>query len=139
MFLNISFLKEKGNKYVIYILVGVLILVVLFPTNSTSNFDQKNVQQESEEQNDLNRQLECILSAMEGVGEVEFMITTQKNPSSLFGEDKNLPDVCGVVVVAQGAGSPSVDARISEAVKALFSIDVHKISIVKMRSQEGDR
>ena len=42
-------------------------------------------------------------------------------------------------MVAEGAGIPTVNAKISEAVKALFSVDAHKISIVKMRSQEGDR
>ena len=58
---------------------------------------------------------------------------------SVFGTTNVGQKVSGVVVVAEGAGSASVNARISDAVKALFSIDVHKISIVKMRAQEGQR
>ena len=137
--MNISFLKEKGNKYLVYILVGVLVLVVLFPTNSISNVEKQTVTQENTTEGDLEGQLKRVLSAMEGVGTVEVMITTQNTRESLVGDENDSPSVCGVVVVAEGAGVPSVNARISEAVKALFSVDAHKISIVKMRSQEGDR
>ena len=137
--MNISFLKEKGNKYLIYILVGVLILVVLLPTNSASDSSAETTIQESEVEGDIELQLKRVLSAMEGVGNVEVMITTQNTGSSLFGNGNESRNVCGVVVVAEGAGIPTVNAKISEAVKALFSVDAHKISIVKMRSQEGDR
>ena len=137
--MNISFLKEKGNKYLIYILVGVLILVVLLPTNSASDSSAETTIQESEVEGDMELQLKRVLSAMEGVGNVEVMITTQNTGSSLFGNGNESRNVCGVVVVAEGAGIPTVNAKISEAVKALFSVDAHKISIVKMRSQEGDR
>ena len=137
--MNISFLKEKGNKYLVYILVGVLILVVLLPTDSASNKEKEMVTQENVTDGELEGQLKRVLSAMEGVGEVEVMITTQSNQASLFSSENDSRSVCGVVVVAEGAGVPTVNARISEAVKALFSVDAHKISIVKMRSQEGDR
>ena len=90
------------------------------------------------EEDELAAQLKRVLSAMEGVGEVEVMITTETMTSSLFETQKEGGKVQGVVVVAQGAGNASVDAKISDAVKALFSIDAHKISIVKMRSQEGN-
>ena len=137
--MNISFLKEKGNKYLVYILVGVLILVVLLPTDSASNKEKEMVTQENVTDGELEGQLKRVLSAMEGVGEVEVMITTQSNQASLFSSENDSRIVCGVVVVAEGAGVPTVNARISEAVKALFSVDAHKISIVKMRSQEGDK
>ncbi len=43
------------------------------------------------------------------------------------------PTVEGVVVVAQGAGSAQVRKNITEAVQALFSIEAHKIKVVKMK------
>ena len=58
--------------------------------------------------------------------------------SDIFGTQNIRGSVMGVLIVAEGAGNATVDARISAAVKALFSVDAHKISIVKMRSQEGD-
>ena len=114
-------------------------MVVLIPTNSDVNTKKEIVAQDTATEGELEGQLKRVLSVMEGVGDVEVMITTQSNQASLFGNESDSPSVCGVVVVAQGAGIPSVNARILEAVKALFSVDAHKISIVKMRSQEGDK
>lgn len=134
--MNISFWKEKKNNYLIFILLGVFVLVLCIPSNST----QKDAVQTASgvEGGELEAQLERVLSAMEGVGEVEVMITTENVNSSLFGTQSTAGKVQGVVVVAEGAGIATVDAKISDAVKALFSVEAHKISIVKMRSQEGD-
>ncbi len=134
--MNISFLKEKGNKYLIFILLGLLVLVLCIPTTSSDTEENSTISYT--EDGELESQLKRVLSAMEGVGEVEVMITTEYIENSMFSNEGASEKVCGVVVVAEGAGNATVEARISEAVKALFSIDVHKISIVKMRSQEGD-
>lgn len=132
--MNISFLKEKGSKYIVFALIGLLILVMCIPTGTGTT---QRIQEETESSDgELEVQLEHVLSAMEGVGDVEVMITTESVGESVFGSQSTGQQVCGVVVVAEGAGNATVNARISEAVKALFSIDVHKISIVKMRSQE---
>ena len=135
--MNISFLKEKGNKYLVYILLGALVLVLLVPTGSA----KEQTERVTEENVDgvLEQQLEHVLSSMEGVGRVEVMISMENSESTLFGSQNSKEKVAGVVVVAEGASSASVNARISEAVKALFSIDAHKISIVKMKSEEEER
>lgn len=44
------------------------------------------------------------------------------------------PRVEGVVVVAQGAGSGTVNKCITEMVQALFGIEAHKVKVVKMAS-----
>lgn len=135
--MNISFWKEKGSKYLVFLLLGLLILVMCIPTGTKPTvLEQEKV---SGTQGELQMQLEQILTAMEGVGEVKVMITMEEETESVFGTTNAGQKVSGVVVVAEGAGSASVNARISDAVKALFSIDVHKISIVKMRAQEGQR
>jgi stage III sporulation protein AG len=74
--------------------------------------------------------------AMEGVGNVKVMITLKESASDLFSEETEEGEVLGVVVVAEGAGRAEVDAKIMTSVEALFGIEAHKISIVKMRSQE---
>lgn len=133
--MNISFIKEKGSKYFVFILVGLLILVMCIPTgNKSSSFIQEETERE---EGTLEAQLEQVLSEMEGVGSVKVMITTEEVEESAFGTMNGGKKVCGVVVVAEGAGNATINTRILEAVKALFSIDVHKISIVKMRMQEG--
>lgn len=46
------------------------------------------------------------------------------------------PKVKGSLVVAQGGGNASVDSNISQAVQALFDVEVHKITIAKMLSED---
>ena len=42
------------------------------------------------------------------------------------------PNVEGVLVVAKGGGDPKIAKNISDAVLALFPVEVHKIKVVKM-------
>ena len=42
------------------------------------------------------------------------------------------PTVEGVLIVAEGAGNVSVKKQIQETIEALFGLDAHKISIMKM-------
>ena len=46
------------------------------------------------------------------------------------------PQVEGVVVVAEGAGSGTVDRTIVEMVQALFDVEAHKVKVVKMEKAE---
>lgn len=43
-----------------------------------------------------------------------------------------VPSVEGVLVVAEGGGNAQVAKNISDAVLALFPVEVHKIKVVKM-------
>lgn len=45
------------------------------------------------------------------------------------------PRIEGVVVCAQGGGDTAVNKNITEAIQALFGIDVHKIKVIKMSSR----
>lgn len=43
-----------------------------------------------------------------------------------------LPQVEGVVVVAQGAGTGTINKSITDVVQALFDVEAHKVKVVKM-------
>ena len=43
-----------------------------------------------------------------------------------------LPQVEGVVVVAQGAGTGNISRSITDVVQALFNVEAHKVKVVKM-------
>ncbi|MBE5869272.1 MAG: stage III sporulation protein AG [Lachnospiraceae bacterium] len=45
------------------------------------------------------------------------------------------PEVEGVVVLAQGAGTGSVSKDIAEMIQVLFGIEAHKVAIVKMEDK----
>ena len=42
------------------------------------------------------------------------------------------PAIKGILVVAEGGGNPTVKKQIQETMEALFGLDAHKISIMKM-------
>jgi stage III sporulation protein AG len=46
------------------------------------------------------------------------------------------PQVEGVIVIAEGGGDPTVQQNILEAVQALFSVEAHKIKIMKMEGSK---
>lgn len=43
-----------------------------------------------------------------------------------------MPEVSGVVVVAQGAGTGQISKEITDVVQALFGVEAHKVKVVKM-------
>lgn len=45
------------------------------------------------------------------------------------------PQLSGVLILAEGAGSSTVKTEIVEAVEALFGIPVHRIKVIKRRGQ----
>ena len=70
----------------------------------------------------LEQRLQSTLEQIQGVGKVQVMITVTTDTNAIE----------GVVVVAQGAGSPQVEQDIIEAAQALFPIAAHKIKVCKM-------
>lgn len=131
---------------------------------------------------EMEHRLKETLSAIEGAGRVEVMITledmgesvvekdTVKESSDLQETDQEggirkdrkvqvsgetvyeeggsektpfigkeiTPKIAGVLVVAQGGENTVVKQNISEAVMALFQIDVNRIKVVKMNIQEEE-
>lgn len=112
----------------------------------------------------LEEELADLLGAMSGVGKVKVMITLQNMGEDIL--DKNMdsdensyssstvlydcgdyeapyvirqdaPQIEGVVVVCEGGGDAVVAAKISDVIQSLFSVEMHKITVVKMSASEG--
>lgn len=66
--------------------------------------------------------------------------TTNRNEQkTVYGYDENpfiiqqfLPEAEGILIVAEGAGNISIKNEIRQTIEALFGLDAHKISIMKM-------
>ena len=182
--------KWKKDQWLIVFLVGVLLLVIALPTGSEKEAgqdDSKTMLQQDENtgetvntsyEDQIEDRLEEILKNVDGVGQVQVMITlkdggemvvekdTESSSQSVTGEEdgsetnqqessettvyenqteeespfvskETKPEIEGVLVVAQGGGNATTAQNISEAVQALFDIEIHKIKIVKMNIQEG--
>lgn len=142
--------KWKGKDLMIVIvIIGVLIAVLFIPTGERKGNSLMDIQTPVSEntstdtsleyEEELELRLEEILSQMEGVGEVEVMITLKsstrtRDNSFTYTTQNTYPEVEGVFVVIQGGDNSSVKLAITEAIQALFGIDVHKIKIVKMNT-----
>ncbi len=73
------------------------------------------------------KELKSLLEDVEGVGDASVAVTVDTQDSD---EEAK---VIGIVIVCQGGDDAKVKREITEAVSALFSIDTHKIKIMKSK------
>ena len=192
-FQNKAWKKWDKSQWAIIVLTGVLLMILAIPTEhkKQETMTQKKNEIETVTENgtaqkdyvrEMENRLKETLSAIEGAGRVEVMITledmgesvvekdTVKESSDLQETDKEggirtdrkvqvtgetvyeeggsektpfvgkemTPKIAGVLVVAQGGENTVVKQNISEAVMALFQIDVNRIKVVKMNIQEEE-
>ena len=191
-----EFIKEKKwkkmqkDQWLIILLAGILLLVIAVPSDCGASSKEekkaaaektKQTQSDADYEAALEQRLKQTLERIDGVGQVQVMITlkdegetvvekdisstgdtqantdgegnrteetkserteetvysSQSSDGEPFVSKKKSPQIEGVLVVAQGGGNTKVAENISEAVEALFSVEAHKIKVVKMNSQEG--
>ena len=104
--------KWNKNHLLVFLLIGILLMVIAIPTGENQIRDEENTE--------LEKRLEAILEGMEGVGNVNVMITLQEDDA-----------VEGVAIVAEGGDNAVTVRNITEVVQALFHVDSHKIKVVK--------
>lgn len=156
---------NKKNQLLIILLVGILLVVIAIPNDGIreeTSGETKGGESESQGQSytqQMERRLENVLKKVEGVGNVDVMITykstsekvvekdtgqsdtateettvyndTQDGAKSPYVRMERMPEVEGVVVIAEGGNNAVVVKNITEAVQALFDVDTHKIKIMK--------
>ncbi len=189
-FQNKAWKKWDKSQWTILILTGILLMVAAIPTGARKEKETEVQQKEEQKIQDITSQkdyaqelevkLKDTLSKINGVGQVEVMITledmgesviekdqtnetsdlqesdsvggvrreqnVQTTQATVYGEEGDqkspfvgkemMPKVSGVLIVAQGGEDTVVKQNISEAVMALFQIDVNRIKVVKMNIQE---
>lgn len=68
------------------------------------------------------------------------IIQQQKEENTVFLSRENVspvlekeirPEISGIIISAQGGGSPTIRAEITEAMEALFDLPAHKIKVLK--------
>ncbi|MBR1567732.1 MAG: hypothetical protein IJ648_02100 [Lachnospiraceae bacterium] len=144
-----SQIKKWGmNKWIVVFLIGILLLIICIPvkqsgissrnasgveslsspvqnTNSymVSGFTDTSADPQSiSSKKATEEQLTELLQKIDGVGQVEVMITGNSEYNQIE----------GVVVVAEGADSPAARQEIIETVQALFPIAAYKVKVCKM-------
>ena len=104
--------KWNKNHLLVFLLIGILLMVIAIPTGENQIRDEENTE--------LEKRLEAILEGMEGVGNVNVMITLQEDDA-----------VEGVAIVAEGGDNAVTVRNITDLVQSLFHVDSHKIKVIK--------
>ena len=128
----------KKNDIIAIILLGVLLLVIVIPTGKSAQKTNDNSFFEEDEQcgreDEVEQKLKNILEKIDGVGQVMVMITLDDDGEYFSSENKQ--KVEGVLVVTENGDDPVARDNISKAIQALFDVEVHKIRIAKMISED---
>lgn len=148
-------LKKAITKYRWALLVAAVgVLLMLLPTSSEAEPQEPEIIQE--ETVSLARELEEILSKIDGVGQVKVLLSIAEGERTVYQYDEGtgldtviitdenraqtpvvqqvLPPVYqGAVIVCQGAGSASVKLMVVEAVAAVTGLRSDQISVLKMK------
>lgn len=172
-------LPDKG-RWLIIILTGLLLIVIAIPASDKPNKEkdegQKDIYESLSYEAKLEQRLENVLEQVEGVGNVDVMITLKSTSERVIEKDMQLdqqttdeedsaggkryskeqnstntsiyeeksdgsqspyvskeimPEIEGILVVAEGGEDPVIRREITEAVQALFQLEMHKIKIMK--------
>lgn len=156
--------KIKENKKFQYGIIAVLLILALvilfFGSNSKSASSKENTDLVGEYVSNLEQNLSTTLSKIEGVGEVDVVITVKSGMETVLAMEtvvketingtetietpilvngktvvlKELyPQITGVLIVAKGANNISVIKRIQNATMSLFDVNINQIEILTMK------
>jgi stage III sporulation protein AG len=126
------------NTWLILGLLGILLLVIALPAGGSEQEEAVQTAENTDSgfASEMELHLQETLEAMEGVGHVRVMITWKEETESFSVSKNQESQVQGILVVAQGGGDSIVRQNILQSLEALFPVEAHKITIVKMSTQE---
>lgn len=157
--MDISKIREKiksSPKIITYITIVVICIALLLIMNSS--FEESSAEEEdaltlgdTAYKDQLEKELESIISKIEGVGKVTVMLTVEStysyeyvkdysddetetvivgNKEALISKISN-PTVSGVLVVCSGGDSASVKEKIINAVATVLDIPLNRVYVAK--------
>ena len=138
-----SFIKknQKSTKYITIILIGMLILIVVFPSSNknekslmSNDYKMYEVSYSNHEQDMVmyyENRLKDILEKTYGAGNIHVMInlSTMNNSTGFYKESETKYVVDGVLIIAK-VGDEKALADISHCVAALFDLPAHKVAVI---------
>lgn len=125
--------KEKETKEILEKVEGVgkvKVMITLSASEKRIALEDSDTTDNETKETDKNggqREIDNIQSKSETV------LVRKNGEDTPYVVQISSPEVAGVVVVAQGAGSSQIQAEIIDAIQALFSLEAHKIRVMKMK------
>lgn len=126
--------KEKLNKIITVILVGLLLLIIVVPIGEQDKNEeisiQENTVQAVADAAYYEERLKSILEKNYGVGTMEVMVHMKTNSKDVDMYEEEVLIVDGILIVADVDSDTDV-GNISFAVCALFDLPAHKVAVIK--------
>lgn len=120
-----AFLKKENLLLLFF--GGLLLLVIAIPTGKSEDTKKEQAAYAEVQTKDaitsLEEELSKLLSKVEGAGTCEAMLMGK------ILEDGSV-QVDGVVVLSEGAKDGAVALSLTDAVRALFGIEAHKVKVL---------
>ena len=117
----------KKENLLLLLFGGLLLLVVAMPTGKNKDAEKEQTAyaqvKTTDAITDLEEELSGLLSKVEGAGTCEAMLMGK------ILEDGSV-QVDGVVVLSDGARNGEVVLSLTDAVRALFGIEAHKVKVL---------
>lgn len=122
---------EKRVKQILKNVEGVGevdVMIVLKSSEEKIVLTDKSISSSITEETDQNGGVRKVSSS----DDTEEAVLTGSGGANLpFVEKELRPEMEGIIISAEGGGSPQVKAEISEAMEALFGVPSHKIKVLK--------
>ena len=143
----------KSNWYVI-VIIALGIFLLLLPSDSNAPEEEAIVTQPP---TNLQQELSQILSQIQGVGQVQVLLTVAEGERFVYQTDESStsidtvivsdenrvesglicqvipPTYRGAIVVCQGADRPEVQLKVVEAVSKVTGLGSDRITVLKMK------
>lgn len=151
-----DFFKKIKPEYVLLIAATIAVIAIFASSFSSSAQSKANNETSSAEAyvEMLENKLSSELSKIEGAGKVSVIISVKRGMKNELAAQTNAsgngeqpiivngkpiilgeiyPEICGVVVVAQGGNKLKVKMAILNAAKVFLDVDANKIEILTMK------
>ncbi len=144
--LSLKELKEllRNEKSLKIILIAGLFLIVMiafsgFSSGKTEGNDKMffDYNRQSEYEQALEKKLSSVLSEINGIGNIDIMITLDTSEENRFDDKEDelvcvrTPSVRGVIVVCDGGDNIIIREKIISAVSGAFGISTTRVSVIK--------
>lgn len=144
--LSLKELKEllRNEKSLKIILIAGLFLIIIiafsgFSAGKTEKNDKMffDYNRQSEYEQALEKKLSSVLSEINGIGNIDIMITLDTSEENRFDDKEDelvcvrTPSVRGVIVVCDGGDNIIIREKVISAVSGAFGISTTRVSVIK--------
>lgn len=135
------FKSEKSVKIILISGAAIIILIALSGLSGSTNTSEAselfNYKRQYEYEAALEERLAKILSEIEGIGNINIMITLDSSEENQFQKSGSTPtrittpEIRGVIVVCDGGDNILIREKVISSVSGAFGISSTRVSVIK--------